>query len=132
MAWLINSTADLAPNNNNTDDIGTSAKRARSIYVGTSIVNDGDFTVNTAGGGHLVKRGTNATFGVVTLSGSGTAIIYSTKINTDGAIFLAPMNASGTAGSVSITTSVNAVSATAGSTNASDTRDVHWWIVNAA
>lgn len=76
------------------------------------------------------EGGAAATFGIVTLSGSGTAIIYSTAIKTTSAIFLAPMNASGTAGSAYISTSTNLVSATVASTNAADTRDIYWWILN--
>lgn len=108
---------------------------ANQMMIGDStagldvVVNNGTLSLTTVGKGFALKRGTNATFGIVTLSGAGTAIIYSTKIGTTDQIILSPMNASGTAGAVYISTSTNTVSATVASTNAADTRDVYWQIV---
>lgn len=76
----------------------------------------------------LVPEATNYYMGVSTLV-AGTVVVANTSVTATSRIFLTPQNASGTAGSVSISARTAGTSFTILSTNAADTRDVAWLIV---
>ena len=82
--------------------------------------------------GVTLFEGANATQGVVTLSGAGSAIVYTTKLAAGSRIWLTHQNVGGTAGSVAVTTSVTAVSFTVTSNNAADTSVIAWRITGAS
>lgn len=90
-----------------------------------------DLQLNTAGAGFYIKEGTNATMGASTLV-AGTVVVTNSKVTANSRIFLTPQNASGTAGSVSISARTAGTSFTILSTNALDTRLVAWMIMEPA
>lgn len=67
--------------------------------------------------------------GTATLGAGGTVTVSNITVTADSKIFLTPQNASGTAGSVSVSARVNGTSFTISSTNILDTRTVAWMIV---
>ena len=66
--------------------------------------------------------------GVATLVG-GTVVVNTNVVTSTSRIYLTPQNASGTPGSVSVSTRVAGTSFTILSTSALDTRSVAWMIV---
>lgn len=85
-------------------------------------------TFNTLGANISLKEGANAAQGVVTLSGSGTAIVYTTRYTATSRIWLTPQAVMGTQGSLKITTTTTSVQFTIESTNAADRSIVAWQI----
>lgn len=95
------------------------------------IDSSGQVAAQTAGAGLSIKEGSNCKQGVATMV-AGTVTVANTSVTASSRIFLTPQNASGTAGSVSITARVAATSFTIGSTNILDTRDVAYLLMEPA
>lgn len=107
--------------------------RDTNLYRSAAAVlaTDGSLTLATAGGGLLVKEGTNATMGAATLV-AGTVTVNTTKVTANSRIQLTGQNASGTAGALGVSARVAGTSFTILSTSGSDTRLVAWQIVEPA
>lgn len=86
-------------------------------------ISEGQVALQTVGKGMSIKEGTNAKQGIVTLVG-GAAVVTNTSVTATSRIMLTPQNASGGAGSVSVTARTAGTSFTIGSTNVLDTRDI--------
>ena len=112
--------------NDNATALGDSTHRVSTGFFGTGV------NLNVAGAGILVKQGTNATFGTVTLSSNGSAIVYSTKITASSSIFLSRDANGGTLGHLGISARSSGVSATIASSSATDTSTIGWLIVEPA
>lgn len=97
----------------------------------TTVTLNTDLKLNTAGNGLYVKEGTNATMGVATLVG-GTVTVNTTKVTANSRIFLTPQNASGTPGWVGISARTPGTDFTITSSDAGDTSDIAWMIVEPA
>jgi len=102
----------------------------RSSGGGVSSLGTAGLSLQTAGQGILIKEGTNATMGVVTLV-AGTATISTTKVTANSRIFVTRQTTAGTIG-----TSIDVTARTAGTSftitsNGSvlDTSTVAWFIV---
>ena len=92
----------------------------------------GDLTLTTAGNGHYVKEGTNATMGLATLS-SGSATVNTTKVTANSRIFLTIQDPNGgTIGTVYVSARTASTSFTITSTSGSDVSKVAWLIVEPA
>lgn len=78
---------------------------------------------NIRGGSLSVSEAANGKQGIATMV-AGTVTVANTSVTANSRIMLTPQNASGGAGSVSITARVVGTSFTIGSTNVLDTRDV--------
>ena len=92
----------------------------------------GDLTLTTAGNGHYVKEGTNATMGLTTLS-SGSATVNTSKVTANSRIFLTIQDPNGgTVGTVYVSARTAATSFTITSTSGSDASKVAWLIVEPA
>ncbi len=102
---------------------------AAIVYKPTSIT--GDLTLTTAGNGLLIKTGSNATAGKATMVG-GTVVVSTTKVTANSLILLTAQNNAGVLGSVSVSARTAGTSFTITSTNALDTSDVAWFIVEPA
>lgn len=112
------------------------ARDGGNVGIGTASPSEildvsGNVQLKTSGNGFKVKEGTNATMGVATMV-AGTVTVSTTKVTASSRIFLTPQNASGTAGSVSITARTASTSFVISSTNILDTRDVAWLIMEPA
>lgn len=92
---------------------------------------DGDLALETAGNGHYIKEGTNATMGSATLV-AGTVVVSTTKVTASSRIFLQGQNTSGTAGELTISARTAGTSFTITSLNVLDTRLVAWIIMEPA
>jgi hypothetical protein len=116
---------------------------ANTVAIDTLLVNTGlrasggvalfdtDVKAGVVGKGYYIKEGTNATMGVATMV-AGTVVVNTTKVTATSRIMLTPQNASGTAGSVSVSARTAGTSFTILSTNILDTRDVAWIIFEPA
>lgn len=93
----------------------------------------GTLKAATAGIGLAIKEGSNATMGVVTLSGAGaSAIVYSTAFTANSRVFAIHQNALpnvASTGAVLMTASSNLVQFTLASSNTADRSVVAWWII---
>lgn len=89
----------------------------------------GDIKLGTVGNGFYVKEGTNATMGVVTLSG-GTATVNTTKVTANSRIFLTVQGGTLTnVGAVYISARTAGTSFTITSLNILDSSDIAWLII---
>lgn len=111
---------------------GTGTPTAMLHVVGTTKL-EGSLTLPVAGNGILIKEGTNATMGSVTLVG-GTAVVNTTKVTANSRIFLTAQNL----GTITIP-AAHAISArTAGtsftilSSDLTDTSLIAWQIIEPA
>jgi len=91
----------------------------------------GDLRINTAGKGLLVKEGSNAKMGVATLV-AGTVTVNTTAVTANSRIFLTHQNNSGTVGFVTVSARTASTSFTILSSNAADTSNIAWMIVEPA
>lgn len=91
----------------------------------------GDLSIETAGKGLLVKEGSNAKMGVATLV-AGTVTVNTTAVAANSRIFLTHQNNSGTVGFVTVSARTAATSFTILSSNAADTSDIAWIIIDPA
>ena len=92
----------------------------------------GDLKLGTAGNGFYVKEGSNATMGVVTLSG-GTATVSTTKVTSTSRILLTTQGGTLTnVGATYISARTPATSFVITSLNILDSSDVAWLIVEPA
>lgn len=74
------------------------------------------------------REGTNCSMGISTLV-AGTVVVSNKNITANTRIFLTPQNASGTAGSVSVSARVANTSFTILSTSNVDTRNIAWLLI---
>lgn len=102
-----------------------------ALDVTGSAVVTGNIKISTAGSGLLVKEGSNARMGVVTLV-AGTATVSNTSVTATSRIFLTSQVDGGTPGFVRVSARTAATSFTITSSNAADTSDIAWLIVEPA
>lgn len=103
------------------------------VGIGTATPNkklgvNGDVALETAGNGHYIKEGTDATMGVATLV-AGTVTVSTNKVTASSRIFLSGQNSSGVHGELTVSARTAGTSFTITSLNAADTRDIAWLIV---
>lgn len=112
-AWTIG-TSTLAPQQDNTLPIGDATHRVTTVNTKTVTIG---------------QSLTNPAMGVATLSGgAATAIVYTTAFTSGSRVWLSPQNTQGTVGRVSITSSTAGTNFTIGSSSATDTSTIAWWI----
>lgn len=104
---------------------------AGALFNGGVISGADDLKLTTAGKGIYVKEGSNATMGKSTMVG-GTVTVSNTKVTASSRIFLTVEAVGGTLGIVAVTARVAGTSFTITSSNALDTSDVAWLIVEPA
>jgi hypothetical protein len=93
---------------------------------------NGDIKLLTAGNGHYVKEGTNATMGTATLSG-GTIVVNTTKVTANSRIFLSVNGGTLTnVGAPYVSARTGGTSFTISSTNVIDSSNVAWIIIEPA
>lgn len=90
------------------------------------IASTGNYSITTAGAGLIIKSGTNAKAGTVTLS-SGTAVVANTAVTATSYIFFAP-EGSTNAGELSYTKTVG-VGFTVNSSSGTDSRTIGYIII---
>ena len=97
---------------------------------GLSVVG-GNIDIETAGGGLFIAQGANATFGTVTLSSVGVAIIYSTKLLSTSIVFLTRQQTLGTVqGNLGIVGTIsNGAARVSGGGLSTDLSVIGWLIV---
>ncbi|MEV8530079.1 hypothetical protein AB0451_39405 [Streptomyces sp. NPDC052000] len=89
-------------------------------------------TISTAGGGLLVKTGTNATMGTAVLNGTTAVVVNTTKVTASSNIILTIQTPGGTVASPYVSARTAGTSFSVKSTGASDTSTVSWLIVEPA
>lgn len=95
-----------------------------------NITQEGALAINNAGSGILIKEGANAKMGLSTLVG-GTVTVNNTAVTANSRIFLTHQNNAGVPGFVSVTAVVAATSFTITSSNAGDTSNIAWLLIEA-
>lgn len=88
----------------------------------------GNVQLKSLGGGLQITEGANASMGRATLVG-GTVVVSTTKVTANSRIFLTAQNSGGTPGFVRVSARSAGVSFTILSSNALDTSDIAWMIV---
>lgn len=78
-----------------------------------------------------IEDGTNKSMGAATLV-AGTVTVSNTRVKADSRIILTGQNSSGTHGELTVSARVVGTSFTITSSNAADTRDVAWLILETA
>lgn len=109
----------------NTRDIGDPGFEFRTGRFGTSL------QLVRAGAGLLVKEGSNATMGVVTLV-AGEATIATTKITANSRVWVTSQSDGGVPGFLRISARNSGTDFTITSSSVADTSEVAWWIVEPA
>jgi hypothetical protein len=128
----IGAGADLRLYHDGTDShIENDTGRLNIKSGGDLYLSEGQVALQTVGKGLSIKEGANAKQGIVTLV-AGAAVVANTAVTATSRIMLTPQNASGGAGSVSVTARTAGTSFTIGSTNALDTRDIAYVIFEAS
>lgn len=100
---------------------------------GAGITRSNAFVVDTSGNATInrqlkIVEGANKAMGVATLV-AGTVVVNTTVVTANSRIFLTGQNSSGTHGELTISARTAATSFTITSSNAADTRDIAWLIV---
>lgn len=93
-----------------------------------TLASDDDMALQTAGKGYRVKEGANAKMGLSTLV-AGTLVVANTSITATSRIFLTAQTTGGTPGFLRVSARVVGTSFTILSSNAADTSDVAWLIM---
>lgn len=108
---------------------GTAARDTKlSRLSAARFGSDSDIAITVAGKGLMVKEGSNAKSGVVTLSG-GTATVANTSVTATSRIQLTSQSDGGTPGWLRVSARTAGTSFTITSSSASDTSTVAWFIV---
>ena len=103
---------------------------AEQLSVGGSIkASDGDLIISKPSKGLKIAEGDNATMGVKTLV-AGTATVSTTAVKTNSRIMLTNQNPGGTVGFLHVSARTADTSFVITSSNAADTSDIAWMIVN--
>ena len=122
MGAFSNHALNLRTNNTDRVTIDTS---------GNVAVNAGNLTLATAGNKMLIKEGSNASMGVVTLV-AGAATATTSIVTANSRIFLTGQNSSGTHGELTVSSRSAGASFVVTSSSATDTRLVAWHILEPA
>jgi hypothetical protein len=102
--------------------------RQGTAQIGTP---DSDIVIGQAGKTLLVKTGTNAKFGTVTLNGTTAVTVNTTAVTSTGGIFLGMVTPGGTPGAAYVSAKTVGTSFQVKS-GAGDTSVIAWWIVEPA
>ncbi len=94
-------------------------------------VASGNISISTAGKGLKIKEGSDARMGIATMVG-GNVVVANTSVTANSRIFLTEQNNSGAIGSISVSARTAGTSFTISSTNALDTSDVAWLMIEPA
>ncbi len=108
-----------------TIDLGSITFINNSNIAGTLTINNSS---RFASSGLKIVEGTNAVMGIATLV-AGIVIVNTTKVTANSRIFLTHQNNSGTPGFVSVIARVVGTSFTITSSNAADTSNIAWQII---
>lgn len=111
--------------------ITPSTVAATGAITGPSLSVTGNLTCNTAGGGLLIKGGSNATAGSAVLV-AGDVVVSTTKVTANSLIFLTKNVLGGTAGRIEVSARTPGTSFTIHSSSVLDTGTVAWLIVEPA
>lgn len=111
-------------------DAGYLVEVAGKVKTDDNIETAGDVKITAAGKGLQVAEGSNAKMGVATLV-SGTATVSTTAVTANSRIFLTNQSASGTIGVTYIANKIAGTSFDIVSTDAGETSDIAWMIVEA-
>lgn len=109
--------------------IGVQNPEAKLEVAGKTRLYDGDLEIASLGKGLKIAEGANATIGVVTLA-AGTATVSTTAVKSNSRIMLTNQNPGGTVGFLHVSARTADTSFVITSSNAADTSDVAWMIVN--
>lgn len=109
--------------------IGTSNPEAKLEVAGKVKLYDGDLEIGTLGKGLKIAEGADATVGVVTLA-AGTATVNTAAVKSNSRIMLTNQNPGGTVGFLHVSARTADTSFVITSSNAADTSDVAWVIIN--
>lgn len=120
-------SSPLARVGNTIGTVYTPANKAGDTFTGNVFV-QGEFQLDTVGGGFHLPEGTNATMGTAVLV-AGTKTVSNTKVTLSSRIFLTTQVPGGTPGAVYISARTLATSFTITSTNGADTSTVGWLLI---
>jgi hypothetical protein len=109
--------------------IGVQNAQAKLEVAGKVKVYDGDLEISTLGKGLKIAEGADATVGVVTLA-AGTATVNTAAVKSNSRIMLTNQNPGGTVGFLHVSARTADTSFVITSSNAADTSDIAWMIVN--
>lgn len=113
--------------------VGGNVTAGGSLVVDVDAYISGNLSLITEGSGLLIKEGSDATMGQVTLAG-GTATVLTNKVTSNSRIFLSVEKPSGVPGFISAPFAARSdnVSFQINSTSALDTSNVYWLIIQPA
>jgi flagellar assembly factor FliW len=109
--------------------IGTPNPEAKLEVAGKVKLYDGDLEIGTLGKGLKIAEGADATVGVATLA-AGTATVNTAAVKSNSRIMLTNQNPGGTVGFLHVSARTADTSFVITSSNAADTSDVAWVIIN--
>lgn len=115
------------------EDVTLQRDGSGNLAANVTFQTDGDLIVGNAGNGLLVKEGTNARLGAITLS-SGSATVSTSAVTANSRIFLMPQNLSGvgTPQPMAVSARTAGTSFTITSASSSDASTIAWMIVEPA
>lgn len=120
---ILNSTTNTCIRVGNVDIIKATAGTA--TFTGNCVL-------GTAGNGHYVKQGANATFGTAVANGASEVTVSTNKVTASSAIFITCHTVGGTPGSAYFVSSRSAGVSFGFKAVAADTSTVDWWILEPA